>query len=90
MRVEQYQIETRGDWLCVRVGGLIKTINPSRLLRLRARHLSFKQRFLTLAIFSAASAQISFAEIEGTQTDELLTGGRERSKVAGLVLSRTK
>ena len=76
MSVEQYQIEARGDWLCVRVGGLIKTINPSRLLGLRARHLSFKQRFLTLAIFSAASAQISFAEIEGTQTDELLTGER--------------
>ena len=76
MRVEQYQKEARGDWLCVRVGGLIKTINPSRLLGLRARHLSFKQRFLTLAIFSAASAQLSFAEIEGTQTDELLTGGR--------------
>ena len=76
MRVEQYQIEARGDWSCVRVGGLIKTINPSRLSGLRARHLSFKKRFLTLAIFSAASAQISFAEIEGTQTDELLTGGR--------------
>ena len=76
MSVEQYQIEARGDWLCVRVGGLIKTINPSRLLGLRARHLSFKQCFLTLAIFSSALAHTSFAEIEEIQTDEPLTIGR--------------
>lgn len=76
MRVEQYQKEAWGDWLCVRVGGLIKTINPSRLSGLRARHLSFKQSFLTLAIFSAASAHTSAAEIEEVQTDEPLTIGR--------------
>ena len=76
MSVEQCQREARGDWLCVRVGGLIKTINPSRLLGLRARHLSFKQCFLTLAIFSSALAHTSFAEIEEIQTDEPLTIGR--------------
>lgn len=76
MLVEQYQRGAWGDWLCVCVGGLIKTINPSRLFGRRARPLSFKQGFLMLAIFSSASAHTSFAEIEEIQTDEPLTIGR--------------
>ena len=54
-------------------GGLIKTINLSRLFEWRVGQMSLRPRVLMLVIFCSVSAQMSFAGVEATPTDELLT-----------------
>ena len=73
MSVEHYQREAWGDWLCVCVGGLIKTTEPSHLLGGRSGCSSLKHFVLVLALCSFATAQASFAEIEPKQAGGPLT-----------------
>ena len=62
-----------GDWSYVFGGGLIKTIKPSHLLGSRTGCSRLKHSVLLLALFSFATAQKSYAEIESKQAGGPLT-----------------